>query len=160
MGHLLADPGVRLKLLMLGVLLFVLFKPIKSIMLGLRSKEWRKVKATITTSGLDRESGVYCPKIIYNYAVNGRELTDDNYTFSGAITNSKSRALAIVKENPVGKEIPIFVNPEDPSRTVVVPGVHWSAYANVAFFVIFFGGIAFIGEILNLIWPGCQPNCT
>jgi hypothetical protein len=160
MGHFFADPGIRLKLLMLGVLLFVLFKPIKSIVLGLRSKDWRKMRATITTSGLDRESGVYYPKIIYNYTVNGRELTDDNYTFSGAITNSKSRALAIVQENPVGKEISIFVNPEDSSRTVVVPGVHWSAYANVAFFVVFFTGIAFIVDILNFIWPGCQPNCT
>ena len=145
---------------MLGVLFFVLFKPIRGIVLGLRSKSWRKVRAIVATSGLDRESGVYYPKIIYNYTVNGRELTDDNYTFCGAITNSKSRALAIVHDNPVGKEISIFVNPGDSSSTVVVPGVHWSAYANVAFFVFMFTGIAFIADILNFIWPGCQPNCT
>jgi hypothetical protein len=160
MGHILADPGIRLKLLMLGVLLFVLYKPIKSIILGLRARGWRKIKATVTASGLDRESGVYYPKIIYNYTVNGREFTDDNYTFCGAITNSKAHALAAVRANPVGKEIVVFVNPEEPARTVVVPGVHWSAYANVAFFVLIFGSIAFLVEILNFIWPGCQPNCT
>ncbi|MGH8462952.1 MAG: DUF3592 domain-containing protein [Pseudomonas sp.] len=160
MENLISDPGMRLKLLMLGVLVFVLFKPIKSIVLGVRSKNWRKTRATISVSGLDRESGVYYPKIIYNYTVNGRALVDDNYTFVGAITNSKARALAIARDNPVGKEISIYVSPDDSARTVVVPGVHWSAYANVVFLVVFFTGIAFIVEILNMIWPGCQPNCS
>lgn len=157
--QLFADPGIRLKLLMLCVLPFVLFRSIKHIRLGLRSKDWRRTKATISVSGLDRESGAYYPKILYNYTVNGRELTDGNYSFARAMTNGKSRALAVVQQNPVGKEIIIYVDPKDASRTVVVPGVHWAAYANVLFLVLFFGGIAFIGEILTFIWPGCQPNC-
>src|SRR5688572_10281219 len=103
MEQVLADPGIRLKLAMLVVLVFVLFRPIKSIILGTRSKHWRKARAIVTTSDLDREAGHYHPKIIYSYTVNGRDRIDDNYTFSGAITGSKSRAIAIVQELPVGK---------------------------------------------------------
>lgn len=145
---------------MAALLVVVLFNPIKSILLGLRSKEWRKTKATVATSELDRMGGVYYPKIIYKYTVNGREFINDSYTFSGISTDGKLRALALVRGNPIGKELSIYVDPEDSSRSVVVPGVHWSAYANIFLLVALFAGIAFIVDILNFVWPGCEPNCT
>jgi hypothetical protein len=158
--NIVADPGVRLKLIMLFVLIYAVYKPIKSIILGRQSLSWRKIHATVITSNVDRESGAWYPNLIYKYVVGGKEFVGDLYTFAGASTNSKSKSLKIVDDHPVGSDITVYVHPEEPSKSVVVPGVLWQAYANVVFFVVFLGGIAFIVDILNFFWPGCKPHCV
>jgi len=153
-------PAIDLKLLMLGLLIYVSYFHLKSIIRGRRSKNWRRVKAEITSSGIDRESGTYYPKIIYRYTVNGRDYINDTYTFVGTGQMLKRNVVSIALQNPVGKQIDVFVDPADPSRSVIVPGAHASSYFNIVFFIFMFGGFAFLPEILTFIWPGCQPNCT
>ena len=152
--------ALQLKILMLGVLTYVSYFHVKSILLGRKSRDWRRVKAEITASGIDRESGTYYPKIIYRYTVNGRDYINDTYTFIGTGQMLKRSVVAVALQNPVGKQIDVFVDPNDPSRSVIIPGAHASSYFNIVFFVLMFGGIAFLPELLNFIWPGCQPNCT
>ncbi len=152
--------ALQLKLLMLGILAYVSYFHVKSILLGRKSRDWRRVKAEITASGIDRESGTYYPKIIYRYAINGREYINDTYTFIGTGEMLKRNVISVALQNPVGKQIDVFVDPNDPSRSVIVPGAHISSYLNIVLFVLMLGGIAFLPELLTFFWPGCQPNCT
>lgn len=103
--------ALPLKLLMLGVLIYVSYFHVKSILLGRRSRDWLRVKAEITASGVDRESGTYYPKIIYRYTVNGRDYINDTYTFIGTGQMLKRSVVSIALRNPVGKQIDVFVIP-------------------------------------------------
>ena len=120
-------------------------------MLGRKSLNWRSTKAVVTKSDIDRESGTYYPKIIYRYSVNGQAHINDTYTFTGTGYIFKKTAIAISLKHPEGTEIQIRYNQDNPSQSVIVPGVHWSNYANLAFFVLFFGGLAFALDIINLV---------
>lgn len=64
MLNLLQEPHFLVRLMLAATFPFILFQPIKFIYSGLRSRNWRKVKATITTNNVDRENGAY-PNIVY-----------------------------------------------------------------------------------------------
>src|SRR5688572_24059663 len=107
-------PGLQLKLLMLGVVSYVSYFHVKSILLGRKSRDWKRVKAEVTASDIDRDSGTYYPKIIYRYTINGRDYINDTYTFVGTGEMLKRSVVAVALQNPVGKQIDVFVDPDDP----------------------------------------------
>lgn len=130
------------------------------LMLSIKSKYWVKQAATVTTSSFDRKGNTYSPKLIYKYSVKNHEYMNDTYTYLGTSTISKSQSIKIAQQHPVGTEISIFVNPDNPEQSVVIPGVHWVQYLSLVLLVVFFVSVAYIVPILNFIWPGCEPNCT
>ena len=143
--------AIQYKLILLAAMLYVSYFHVRAIFFGRKSLNWRSANAVVTKSDIDRESGTYHPKIIYRYSVNGQTHINDTYTFTGTGYIFKKQAIAISLKHPEGIEIQIRYNQNNPSQSVMVPGVHWSSYANLAFFLLFFGGLAFAGDIINLI---------
>ena len=154
------NSGIQLKVLMLAICLFVVVPSLLRFRRGFLSQSWRQVSALVMTSSIDRSNNIYVPKIIYRYTINSHQYTDDNYSFAASYGSSKSACLAISEKYPEGSTIKVYVNPENPTMSVIVPGVHWSQYLWLACVVIVFAGIAYIVEILNYFYPGCQPNCA
>ena len=156
----ISDPEIQLKLLMLGCWLYLMYKTLPDFILSLKSKRWTKTNAVVTTSSIDREGNFYRPKLIYKYTVNNKRYINDTYSYLGQASFSKSSAVSIAQSIPEGSSIDIYVNITNPQQAVVVPGVHWLQYASLLILTIFFVAVAYIGPILNFIWPGCEPNCT
>jgi hypothetical protein len=125
-------------LLGLGTGLLAALRPLRSIWLGRRSLAWARRSAVVTVSAVDRESNIYYPNVIYAYSVGGREYTDGTYSFAKGDAATKQWCTEFVQRHPVGATIQIYVNPEEPSESVIEPGVHWSAYRNVVLLVLLF----------------------
>ncbi len=154
------EPELQLQLIMLGLWLFSLYKSGPKLILSIKSKNWTKRTALVTTSSFDREGHIYSPKIIYKYTFNNCEYMNDTYTYLGTSTISKSQSIKIAQSYPEGSNMDILVNPDNPQQSVVVPGVHWAQYVSLLILTLFCLSVANIAPILNFIWPGCEPNCT
>ena len=154
------DPNLQLRLLMFAIWSFMVFRTSKSFYFGISSSKWPKVKASVKTSSIDRIQNLYSPKIIYEYVARGARQINDTYTYMGLGHFSKSRAIETAQLYPVGREIDIHVNPDNPKVSVILPGIHWVHYASFILVTGFCVFVAFIDPILNSIWPGCAPRCT
>ncbi|TCS36458.1 DUF3592 domain-containing protein [Reinekea marinisedimentorum] len=154
------DSGLQLKLLMLGLWLIMVYRSYGNIVRSLSSKEWPSTTAKVVLSSFDRTQSLYEPKIIYRYSINGMQYDNDTYTHLGAFSTTKKTAIKISKNHPEGSNITIHVNPRAPQQSVIVPGIHWVQVASFVALTLMLLGIAYIGEILNFIYPGCQPKCT
>ncbi len=153
-------PALQLKLLMLALILMYVFRLIKPWRLAQKSQSWIQVVATVDSSSIDRDQQFYYqPKIVYRYNVNGQPYINDVYAFMGTVSTSKKHAVATALSHPQGSEIVVLVDPIKPENAVVVPGIHWTQYANVGLVIAMLLGIAFLPDILNFIFPGCQPKC-
>jgi hypothetical protein len=118
-------------------------RPMKSILLGRRSRHWRRVKAVVASSKLDRDGNDYFPNVIYRYSVNGREHMDGTFSFAMGDASTKAYCVDFVRRHPEGKEILVYVDPSNPELSVIEPGVHWTAYRNVALTVALFTALGF-----------------
>ena len=145
------EPELQLKLVALVCLVFLTYKSGPKLLLSIKSRKWPKQTSVVTTSSIDRTGNAYEPKLIYKYAVNAREFINDTYTYLGTSTITKSQSVKIAQQNPVGSVLDIFVNPDNPEQSVVIPGVHWLQYLSLLLTVLFFTSLAFLGPILQFI---------
>ena len=111
-----------------------------------------------------RGGTVYLPIVSYSYNYDGRQYQSESLTYLGTSGGYGGAGLEWqvnqrLNAFPPSSTVSVFVNPKVPTEAVLLPGVHWSQYVGLVFVTLLFLGIAFIGEILNFIWPGCQPNC-
>ena len=153
------DTELQLKLLMSGLWLFMAYKSYKPFSLNQKSYGWVKSTGLITTSSIDRMGNTYHPKIIYKYTHQGKGYINYIYTYLGVGHITKSKAIEISEKYPEGSETEIFIDPVDHENSVIVRGIHWYQYFSFALLTLFCVSVAYMGPILNFIWPGCEPNC-
>ena len=144
---------------MLGFWIFMVLRFVRPFVLGLKSRSWPTAKATVVTSSFARGRAAYIPKVTYKASHDGREYQNDTIRFLGAAAVTQESALAVAQRYPERSEVTIHFDPSDPRKAVIVPGVEAKHYVGLAFLTLFCLGVAFIVPVLNLIWPGCQPNC-
>lgn len=154
------NPQLQLQLMMLGFWLFLMYKFYKPFFQSLKSVNWPIVKAIIVTSSFDRNGNSYSPKLIYRYKICNIEYQNDTYTFLGKSPISKSGAIEVSRNCPEGSLVDIHVDPNDPQNSVIVAGVHWSNILSFIALTVFCLCVAFMGQILDFIYPGCEPNCS
>jgi len=154
------DPQSKLRLLMLVIWLLFAIRSAKPLLLSIKSKNWNKVNATVDESTFDRNRNIYSPKIIYRYFYKGKEYLNDNYTYLGTATLSKKQSIMAAQNHPKNSQIQVYVDENEPENSVIVPGVHWVQILSIVLITMFCLAVANLVEILNFIWPGCEPNCT
>ena len=154
------EPQLQIRLMMLAIWLFMAYKTAKPYLLSVKSVSWDKVIGTVTTSSFDRDGVIYIPKIIYQYSINGHEYLNDTYTYLGTASLSKANAIKTAQAYPVNSELQLYVDSNNYQNSVIIPGVHWLQYMSFAGLTVFCLTVAYLVQILNFIWPGCQPNCT
>ena len=100
-----------------------------------RSADWPAVRGVITSSTIRRlpsggkgrsRSSNYKARIEYEYTVDGVALSGDRVSFEDASRNSGGQARAIAGRYPVGTEVAVYYDPDDPATAVLQPGTYRS----------------------------------
>ena len=135
----------------------VLFKFGQDILRGLSSRNWLATQGRITFASIDTrrstdEDGTstsYGAAILYSYHVSGQEFQGARRTFSDVRTSSIKRAQRILERYPQGSSVTVYYHPEDPSLSVLEPGVGWFSYIGgiIVFGLFVFGILGVMGVI-------------
>ena len=87
------------------------------------AKSWNTVQATVVSSKVKSHRGddstTYSPYIAYRYKVGGEEFVSDQYTFMGGSSSGRGGKEEIVRQYPKGHTFNVYVNPDDPSESVI-----------------------------------------
>ncbi len=112
------------------------------------AKTWTAVPATVVSSKVkshsDDDGTTYSPYIAYRYEVAGEEYLGDQYTFMGGSSSGRESKAAIVRQYPKGHTFNIYVNPDDPTESVIKRDASRSLLFGLVPLVFVFVGIAII----------------
>lgn len=107
------------------------------------SASWVETPAVVTASAVrensDNDSTTYYPYIAYSYDFNGKTYEGDKYVFFKVSSSGYDGKAEVVRAHPVGREIKIFVDPQNPERSVINRDAEWSAIISILFPFIFIG---------------------
>lgn len=78
------------------------------------------LEGTITDSNT-KEATTYAPKINYEYSVGGKRYMSSVYTLDPHwVLEFREQAETIVKDYPIGREVPIFYDPQRPEVAILI----------------------------------------
>lgn len=108
------------------------------------STEWPVVEGRVMHAAVEHKRGnkggtTYSAEVQYDYVVNGVTHSSNRVAFGSISSSDPSGARNVVNRYPKGKTVAVRHSPEDPSLSVLEPGVHGSAW-----FVPAFGGAFFL----------------
>lgn len=93
----------------------------------LAAKNWPEVPCTILTSEVKTHRGsdgnTYSVAITYAYEFDGRDYESSRYHFLGGSSSGHARKQAVVDRLPPGTRTVCYVNPADPSQSVLERGL-------------------------------------
>ena len=119
--------GLIFLLIGLGVLVPLFILPVSGI---LKARTWVAVPATVISSRVESHSSddgdTYSVEIFYRYAVDGKEYKSDRYHFLGGSSSGYSSKAEAVEQHPAGKEIFVYVSPNDPTDAVISRDFTWT----------------------------------
>ena len=111
-----------------------IFLGIPMMMSAFESSGWPLAEGVITvsefTTNRDRDNGsvTYGASIAYDYKVNGTSYTGSNVHFGQYGTSDPSYGRGIVNRYPMGKQVRVYYDPDEPSTSVLEPGAGWSSF--------------------------------
>lgn len=117
------------------------------IITDIGTADWTPIEGNIIDSGVDESSDseggvVYCLWVEYEYTI-------ENSTYDGSIISYSTQnscdswSGSDASKYPPNKKITVYVNPEDVSEAVLLPGL-----AGINFFMIFFLVFPLIGFVM------------
>jgi hypothetical protein len=94
------------------------------------AKAWQETPCTITRSEVEsrwerhdgQSKNMYFPRIEYKYSYGGRDYQGSRHSFSETRSSSSSGSYRVANKYPVGSEQVCYVNPDDPSESVLDRG--------------------------------------
>lgn len=96
------------------------------------SATWPTAEGTITASEVthssDEDGDSYRPEVAYDYQAGGQFHTSYTIKFGENSYSSRRRAETIAANYPVGKQVTVYYDPEQPGRSVLEPGVTGGSY--------------------------------
>jgi hypothetical protein len=130
---LIKNPLLGNGLVLLSGFLVLYFFTLPKVLLYFDSKNWIEVSGWVKESSLSthesspRHSGrgsrsrkvTYSINIYYSYNFNGSNYESNTYSFSNASRYNRGKLEEIVKQHPPGKVIKCYINPKDPSQSVL-----------------------------------------
>ena len=107
------------------------------------SASWVETQAVVTVSAVrensDSDGTTYYPYIAYSYQFNGKTYEGDKYEFFKVSSSGYKGKAEIVRSYPVGEEIRVYIDPENPVRSVINRDAGWSIILYTLFPFIFIG---------------------
>lgn len=130
-----------------------------------RMQSWDSVPAIITSGGYETNSGddstTYKAYAQYRYTYNGRDYTGDRVGLIDMSDNIGSfhqdMGDKLSKAARSKKPMDIFVNPNDPSESIVTREIRWGMIAFQGLFLVLFGGVG-TGLMLYTFMAAPEPN--
>jgi hypothetical protein len=107
----------------------------------IRSRSWPSVRGRIIRSALqaDPHDAGSSLEIEYEFSVRGRTLTSCNLAYAVMRDDARARER-LVAQYPVGTEVDVFYNPENPKSSVLLrpqsSGWYWLAGVGLVFVLI------------------------
>ncbi len=137
----------------IGISAVILIKFGSDIFKAQKSRSWPTAPGTVLGSRMESsqsrdEDGdirtTYGATIQYKYLVDGQEFQGDRRTFSNVRTSSVRNTQKILARYPSGGSVDVYYDPDDPSSSVLEPGVGASTYilllVAIGFFVFGIAG--------------------
>lgn len=88
------------------------------------AKTWESVSAVVMSSEVKShrsdDSTTYSVYIAYQYEFDGQQYLGDRYSFMGGSSSGYPEKAQIVDQYPAGRVFSVFVNPDDPSESVIM----------------------------------------
>jgi len=107
-----------------AVTYFVGARPLIKI---IRASSWNPTPCVVTASTVASSSDgdTFRPEIHYSYVVDDKRYEGTRYSFAVGYSSGRSSKQAVVDENPVGKNTTCYVNPGEPSESILYRGFTW-----------------------------------
>ena len=111
---------------------------------------WVQVEASLQSGGYESRSGdstTYEAFAEYTYVWDGQTYSGDRVSISSGADNigdyqqDTGRELRYAVNN--GHPVTVHVNPDDPSASILDPGIRWGLLGFKMIFVVVFGGVGF-----------------
>jgi hypothetical protein len=124
--------------IVIGISFIALFVIGRNILHGLNSRNWPITEGKVVHSGVQAHhstddegdtSTTYGASIQYEYSVSGQEIQGTRRSFTDMRTNSVRRAEQILARYPQDSSVKVYHHPDEPSLSVLEPGVEWWMYA-------------------------------
>ena len=117
----------------------------------LTARSWREVPCVVLSSRVvghsDSDGTTYSVDILYSFAVDGRELKANRYSFMTGSSSGYDGRAAIVARYPPGRHSVCYVNPSDPADAVLTrdatPDI-WFGLLPLIFVAVGGGGMFFV----------------
>jgi hypothetical protein len=106
------------------------------------SSSWPTAAGAVISSEVshstDAEGGdSYSPEVDYQYQVDGQNIINDQIKFGENSYDSRRRAEEIAANYPVGRQVTVYYDPEQPDKAVLEPGVSAGSYIVLSIGVVF-----------------------
>lgn len=109
---------------------FAVYVGIQDVLRAAGTTRWPSVDGTIVRSLVaspeqpsSSGSTKYRADVVYEYAVDGADLTGNRITTADFATNDHSVIQGIVDRYPVGRIVAVHYRPDDPRESVLEPGL-------------------------------------
>lgn len=96
-----------------------------------RTLRWPHVEGLIEESALSSGQDDLLPHIVYRYTV-GDSTYHKTLNFSGDITPTQEFSKSYVEKYPVGRQVPVYYQPDNPQNATLEPGLgrgDWLVFA-------------------------------
>jgi hypothetical protein len=113
-----------------------------------RARAWLETPCVILSSAVEEdrgESGVYRVLVTYMYEVAGRSYSSSRYDFSTGATCGFLGKKRVVRRLAPGMRAVCYVNPTDPSDSVIKRGITWDMLFWGVFALILLITFGFVG---------------
>ena len=104
---------------------FMLIRPAYQL---LQAQNWDAIRCRVISSEVKSHSGdstTYSPHIVYSYSFGGREFRSDQYDFWDMSSSGYDGKQEIVNGYPPGSDVTCYVNPLDPTDSVLSREPSW-----------------------------------
>ncbi len=127
------------------------------------ARSWTPVEATVLRSEVVRGTShskhgtrtTYRPYVAYAYEVGGTRFEDDRYGAAKVSSEDPGRAARAVQEHPAGSRATVWVDPDDPSRSVF-SDPHGPLSVEIWIFVFF--PLVFLGIGLAVLFSALRDR--
>ena len=123
-----------------GILLIIFSS--NDVSKSIARKSWPTKTATVVETDIVGERA-FSPQLKCKFEVEGNEytlITDLKTPGFGRKQSSRQTSNIIINEYPVGSEVKIHYNPENPGDAYIRTGPYWSDYLRLALGVLLFAG--------------------
>ncbi|MBD2199943.1 MULTISPECIES: DUF3592 domain-containing protein [Calothrix] len=121
---------------------------------GKSSETWPQVSGQIMESSVTSSKGsgsqrTYRAAVRYRFRVKDKAYIGDRITYKGNDSGGSSVAEALVKRYPQGKLVTVYYKPDNPSQSVLEPGLTLDAFWVPGIGFLFFG----VGCVMAVMLP-------
>lgn len=134
------------------------FSFVKPLLRQQAARRWTPVEAVVLTSTVKSHRGddstTYSVYIAYRYEVDGRAYEGDRYRFISSSSSGREAKAAVVRQHPAGSRITVYIDPADPTESVVLRDAGAGLYLGLIPIVFALFGFLFLMLVLRATGPG------